>query len=76
MPLPALPEFSPPTSTVTLWSPLSVSERESIYEELDVLRKERDRLLEENRMLPVKSSGYFNANIVTVSKKVKILVGI
>ena len=56
--LPALPEFSSPTSTVKLQSPLSVSERESIYEELDALRKERDRLLEESRMLSVKSSWF------------------
>ena len=41
--LPALPEFSPPTSTVTLQSPLSVSERERIYKELDTSRKEIDR---------------------------------
>ena len=62
--LPALPEFSSPTSTVTLRSALSVSERESIYEELRALRKERDSLLEENRMLSVTSSRFLNANVV------------
>ena len=46
--LPALPEFSSPTSTVTLRAALSVSEGESIYGELRALRKERDRLVEEN----------------------------
>ena len=75
-PLPPLPEFSSPTSTVTLQSPLSVSERESIYEELDALRKERDRLLEENRMLSVKSSGFFSANVIKeCPEKCKMLVG-
>ena len=75
--LPALPEFSSPTSTVTLRSPLSISERESICEESDALRKERDSLLEENTMLSVKSSGYFSANVIKeCPEKCKILVGI
>ena len=65
-----------PTSTATLHSPVSVSERESIYEELDALREERDRLLEENRMFSVKRSGFFSANLIKeCPEKCKMLVG-
>ena len=66
-----------PTSTATVHSPVSVSERESIYEELDALREERDRLLEENRMFSVKRSGFFSANLIKeCPEKCKMLVGI
>ena len=52
-------------------------QKESTYEKLDALRKERGRLLEENRMLSVKSSGFFNANVINeYPEKCKMLVGV
>ena len=39
--------------------------------------RERDRLLQQNRMLSVKSSSFFNANVIKeCPEKCKMLVGI